>query len=71
MIKYQKVSKYYDHHCSVAERLSTNKIALTDIEPNNSKPLNREEIRDLPLLGTLKNLQEVKSKFLESDRPLF
>ena len=35
------------------EKFSANNFALSDAEDNTSRPLNRESIADLPLLGTL------------------
>ena len=37
----------------VLEKFSANNFALSDVEDNTFRPLNRGDIADLPLLGTL------------------
>ena len=40
------------------EKFSGNKLALSDVEDNTSRPLNRGSIADLPLLRTLLAIQQ-------------
>ena len=51
------------------EKTSANNFALSDAEDNTLRPLNREDIADLPLLRTLLVICQVtRAKFLESNR---
>ena len=51
------------------EKTSANNFALSDAEDNTLRPLNREDIADLPLLRTLLVIYQVTTaKFLESNR---
>ena len=55
-----------------SEKFLANNFALTELEDNNSCPLNRGGIEDLPVENTTSNLPKVvRTKFLESDNLLF
>ena len=50
------------------EKFPANNVALSDVEDNTSRLLNRRGIADLPLLRTLLAIRQVtRAKFLESN----